>query len=373
VLWRQAEHEPLLERAWDENFARAAIASIVADAETAIDSDGFWPGHPLDDLAESERLCSLYLGSGGMVWGLWKLGSRLDAAALASQAIERYRREPDLGPEGHAPSLLLGESGLLALADAVGSPAADRERLRRLVHENREHPTWELLWGSPGTMLAARASGLDEEWRESARLLWASCDAATGVWTQDMYGQITQYLGAGHGFVANINSLRGHVSEEDLRARTTQVLQRTAGTENGLINWPPLDEPFAEAAEKIRVQWCHGAPGILCMVGDLIPRELALAAGELVWRAGPLRKGAGLCHGTAGNGYAFLKLHSLTGDPVWIERARRFAMHAVEQVTQMRAEHGRGRYTLWTGDLGVAVYLEACISASAAFPIIDGF
>jgi hypothetical protein len=32
------------------------------------------------------------------------------------------------------------------------------------------------------------------------------------------------------------------------------------------------------------------------------------AGGELTWRAGPLAKGANLCHGTAGNGYAFLAL-----------------------------------------------------------------
>jgi len=47
---------------------------------------------------------------------------------------------------------------------AVGSSAADSGRLRDLVRENREHPTWELMWGSAGTMLAARACGLDDEW-----------------------------------------------------------------------------------------------------------------------------------------------------------------------------------------------------------------
>ena len=45
-------------------------------------------------------------------------------------------------------------------------------------------------------------------------------------------------------------------------------------------------------------------------------------AGELVWQAGPLTKGAGLCHGTAGNGYAFLALHGRTRDARWLERAR---------------------------------------------------
>ena len=42
-------------------------------------------------------------------------------------------------------------------------------------------------------------------------------------------------------------------------------------------------------------------------------------------------KGSNLCHGTGGNGYAFLKLHRRTGDPVWLERARAFAMTAIAQ------------------------------------------
>ena len=42
-------------------------------------------------------------------------------------------------------------------------------------------------------------------------------------------------------------------------------------------------------------------------------------------------KGAGLCHGTSGNGYALLKTFERTGDERWLERARRFAVHALAQ------------------------------------------
>jgi hypothetical protein len=52
-------------------------------------------------------------------------------------------------------------------------------------------------------------------------------------------------------------------------------------------------------------------------------------------------------------------------------RARRFAMHAIEQERKERARVGRGRYTLFTGDLGVALYLKACLSGDPAFPTID--
>ena len=93
----------------------------------------------------------------------------------------------------------------------------------------------------------------------------------------------------------------------------------------------------------------------------------------MTWRAGPLGKGANLCHGTAGNGYSFLKLLERTGDELWLHRARAFAMHAIDQVEHARVEHGRGRHTLWTGDLGTALYLAGCIDATAAFPTLDVF
>jgi DUF1680 family protein len=104
-----------------------------------------------------------------------------------------------------------------------------------------------------------------------------------------------------------------------------------------------------------------------------MPRDLAIGAGELVWRAGPLRKGAGLCHGTAGNGFALLRLYELSRDPRWLERARRFAVHAVDQVARQRARYGSGRYTLFTGDIGVALYVQACLDEDPSFPVLDGF
>jgi hypothetical protein len=371
-LWRASEHEPLASRTWDPARAEQAVRAIVADAEQAA-RDWRWPGHPLDDLGEDESLCSLYPGVAGMVWGLHQLGSAFDGAAALSTALAHYRREPDGGAEAHPPSLWMGETGLLVVAAKLDAPCANSERLRDLVRANREHETWELMWGSPGTILAARACGLDGEWRDSANLLYANWDAGTDRWPYLLYGRRDPYLSPAHGFAGNVHALRGLVSDDELRERVTRVLTRRAERADGLVNWPPLDAPFAELADRIRVQWCHGAPGLVITLGELMPVELAMAGGELTWQAGPLLKGPGLCHGTAGNGYAFLRLYALTGDPRWLERARRFAMHAVEQVDAQRARTGRGRYTLWTGDLGVALYLRACLEGVPDVPTIDYF
>jgi hypothetical protein len=368
MLWRESEHEPVTQRLWTAGWAQEALDEIVADAEAASSPDAEWPFHPRDDIADGEVWSGLYLGSAGMAWGLWKLGSAFDAAGAVANALERYRATPDFRQDPHAPSLLCGEAGILAAAECVGSRAADVERLRALIRANRSHPTWELLWGSPGTMLAARAFGLEDEWGESAELLWAQWDDETDLWTQNMYGQVSQYIGPGHGFAANVHALRGFVPDHVLRERVARLTQRLALHDDGLVNWPPMPD---DTPDRFRVQWCHGAPGIVITIGDLLPWELALAGGELTWRAGPLRKGPGLCHGTAGNGYAFLRLHALTGDAMWLDRARRFAVHAVEQVRRERAVVGRGRYSLFTGDIGVALYLRACLDADPSFPVID--
>jgi hypothetical protein len=114
---------------------------------------------------------------------------------------------------------------------------------------------------------------------------------------------------------------------------------------------------------------------VVCL-GDLPGDELdplLIAAGETTWAAGPLAKGPGLCHGTGGNGYAFLKLHRRTGDPRWLERARAFAMHGIAQTEAEAARHGHMRHSLWTGDLGFAIYLWACVHATAEFPTLDVF
>jgi hypothetical protein len=48
-------------------------------------------------------------------------------------------------------------------------------------------------------------------------------------------------------------------------------------------------------------------------------------------------------------------------------------MTAIAQCGEARKRHGRGRYSLWTGDLGLAVYLWVCVTGEPRFPGIDVF
>jgi hypothetical protein len=98
-----------------------------------------------------------------------------------------------------------------------------------------------------------------------------------------------------------------------------------------------------------------------------------LAAAELIWQAGAHgdEKGHGLCHGTSGNGLALLKAFARTRDERWLERARRFAVHAVAQAERIAATNGRRRYSLFTGDVGTALFAAACLDLDTRFPVID--
>jgi lanthionine synthetase-like protein len=130
--------------------------------------------------------------------------------------------------------------------------------------------------------------------------------------------------------------------------------------------------------KNLYCQHCHGAPGMVTTFADasFTSREcedLLLGGGKTTWEAGPLAKGSNFCHGTGGNGYAFLKRHRRTGNATWLARARAFAMAAIAQCRETRDQLGRGRYSLWTGDIGLAVYLWHCLTPAPAFPTVDVF
>jgi hypothetical protein len=382
LLYDPNAHEPLTEHAWDEAAVGDAVAAIAADAEAAFDPDRLWPPHPLDKVTDDDRLETLYLGAAGVVWALHRLGHG-DWNSVAAALPERYANAYD----EELPSLLIGEAGVLLVAHTLAPAREQERRLLDVVRANARNPTRELLWGSPGTMLAARVlwerTGDEvwrEAWRESADWLWD--EWRDDVWPWEYEGRTWYALGPAHGFVGNVLVLaRGDLLDaerrRELERRTVETLSRHAIREDDLAQWPPSLEE-AEKPEKWRTQWCHGAPGIVASLASLWRGNeeltaLLTAGGELTWRAGPLAKGPGLCHGTAGNGYAFLKLFERTGDELWLDRARSFAMHALEQVERTRATFGRGRYSLFTGDLGAAVYARSCLDADASFPTLDVF
>ncbi|HEY0251895.1 MAG TPA: LanC-like protein [Kofleriaceae bacterium] len=375
MLWDPIRHEPLIDAAWDEAVAQAGIREIVTDAERAYDRSTLWPQHPNDLPAPSPNpWTGVYCGAAGVALALSRLGSMRDWNAEVRHFAEIYREAPEEGVA--SPSLMIGEVGILAIADH------ERDRLFTLIESNIENPCIEWLWGAPGTMLPALSlyerTG-EARWRDLyvrcaehlIRTLEYHADFDVWMWTQQLYGEHVRLLGAAHGFAGNMYALlRGAellAQQEMIRERATHTLRSVALGYGEYRNWLPHVGTPRSGRDKILLQWCHGAPGMITALANLRNAEvdeLLLAGAELTWHAGPLAKGQGLCHGTAGNGYALLAMAARTGDERWLDRARRFAMHALAQV---RAQAQR-RYSLWTGDLGVALFLRDCIAGAGELP-----
>jgi lantibiotic modifying enzyme len=395
VLYRTDAFEPLTDEPWDEGRVRSAIAGIVADVDDAYDPASLWPAHEWDAWESRQPLKDLYVGAAGVVWALDAVRrrghaeTRVDLVAAAARALELARIEPDLAGLDNLPtpaesSLLCGEAGIMLVLWRLAPSPVLADALLERVRANVANEAEELMWGAPGTLVAARAmhewTGEErwaEAWRESAEALISRRDG-DGLWAQRLYGAPRgRMLGPAHGLVGIVHPLLQVEGawRESLPRETAAVLEREAVVERGLANWPPLagGELADEDDGQIRLQWCHGAPGIVTTAAPYLDEELLLAGAELTWRAGAhgREKGAGICHGTAGNGYALLKAFGRTGDELWLDRARRFAVHALRQAERDRERRGRGRYSLFTGDLGVALFAASCIDADPRYPVLD--
>jgi hypothetical protein len=394
-----ARHEQLSGTAWNADAVRLEIQSIADDFSAALRGDGGWPTHPLDDEKRSPKW-ALYSGAAGAVVSLRILRRAgyvvPDCSSKLSDIHAAYLLNPDYGYET---GLQLGEIGILTpavLADPGSKETVNRllDCMKKTVH----HQAREITSGATGMMHAALTlfqQARNPVWRdlycEAAQALWNSWarnDAGEWLWKSQIFGGVRTYYGACHGVAGNVHALlRGmEFLPPEWRA---PILQRAADTmSHGVVrheddvNWP-LSSETDPVGKKRLMQWCHGAPGVVTALSiasdekcDASTRLDALIgeAAEAVWKAGPLTKGPGICHGTAGNGYAFLALYQRTGEGHWLDRARQFGMHAIEQSRRARARYGQGRYTLWTGDGGLAVYLHHCLDPrQIRFPGLEDF
>ncbi|MCB9668351.1 MAG: LanC-like protein [Alphaproteobacteria bacterium] len=386
MLFDPERHVPVTLDPLDDAGLASSIRELVVPMLRERLPDGTWPVHPLDDEGrELHPMHNVYFGAAGVVWTLRELAAR------------GHLPEVDLDPHAHVaafpglsdppePWWFTGRSGVRAVALEARWDDGVADALARDIALNAHHPSREVFVGAPGTMLASRFVARFAPDPARWRALWEA-DAARlleqrgpdGLWEQDLYGRKRTMLGAGHGFAGNVASLlagREWLAPDvlaDVVASATDVLERHAVHEEGRVYWwPEIDVPDGKLP---LVQWCHGAPGMVTSFRRA-PREarldgLLVGAGEAIWAAGPVTKGGGLCHGTAGNGMAFLVLHERTGDARWIERARVFAAHAVEQVHAHRDEHELCRTSLFTGDAGVAWFLSCILEQDATFPLVD--
>ena len=402
-VWAPQRHEPVVALPWDADRAREAAIAIARETRDAFDETRLWKLHP-EDTDEGEppdRIdAALYVGAAGTLEGLAaleRLAGPLDVADLA-RATYRAARAGALYSEYASGSYMIG---IAASALAAGSYAGDESALDTLYRDAEATigtDARELFAGSAGELFAVRLAFErtgDTRFKELAARLASELDAAleeyadgVRLWTIHLYRSVWgPFLGAGHGFAGIAHALlcarsiaNAALDFDAFQRSVALTVRSTAVRANGTANWPAIygcESLPGEGGRVTRLQWCHGAAGIVTSL-NAIPAgvdpefdELLSEAGEATWQAGPPLGDAGLCHGAAGSGWAFLKLHRRTGEALWLDRARTFAMHALETMQKRRTNDGSVWPSLLTGDVGTAVYLAACLDLDDRFPALE--
>src|SRR4051812_26387125 len=176
IMITASRHRPLARDAWSETAVRAGIEEIAADAISRFDPDRFWPGHPSGE-GENDGDPSFYKGAAGVIWALdylhrlGAIGATVDFRPVLPRLMERTSADhatsspPDYEKHG---SLMRGDMGAALLAMRLAPAPALADLVYMRAEANNELPVRELMWGMPGSMLAAiHMAGMTKErrWR----------------------------------------------------------------------------------------------------------------------------------------------------------------------------------------------------------------
>lgn len=94
-----------------------------------------------------------------------------------------------------------------------------------------------------------------------------------------------------------------------------------------------------------------------------------------MWNRGLLKR-VGICHGISGNAYAFLALYQLTGNVVFLYRAKAFSCFLLDRAHKLMSKGemhaGDSPYSLFEGIGGMAyLFLDMVEPTNARFPAYE--
>jgi eukaryotic-like serine/threonine-protein kinase len=315
---------------------------------------------------------SLFYGSGGIAYGLYRMGClrgdsrELRIADLWLQRAYKMAESEDgflnseygVIRERVAPSSPFhGMAGLHAiqalLSDAMGDLSTRYAAICKFIDESDLHVTQlDLTLGRAGTLLAAALifdSSRDDAASQARLIELGDAVLAELIHRLQRAGPIASsrdldYLGIAHGWGGVLfAALRW--CEVTERALTSELRERLSeltdcGEPSGRgLRWPVKNACGDPAGEEgYLAGWCNGSAGfaqLWCLAsqlsGDDEFLELATRAAWNAWET-PNRL-SNLCCGTAGVAYALLMVGLHTGDAKWSERARRLAAHVIDDST----------------------------------------
>lgn len=345
----------------------------------ALDEDGI-PGEalqrfemPLSVPGEWERATCWYNGVGGLALTFLRAAEQSKDADkknhFARRALEVAERclEEEREDSKYV-SLMFGAIGHVAVVSCakllLGSKDTSLASLISEAEEATRHDENELLLGKAGA-LAALLWTRQFFWRNGRRIAKELDDVGKRVAAALVASSVDEdalaYVCFGHRFVGAAHGLAGILlvlhwcavlgwledsSATAVRHASLKLCTQTCHLEGKLkkSTIPVLmeeDEARRRRRQDELVHWCHGAAGIPEFAraakahadrdGDDAlagaAQKLCSIAADIVWYKGLILKGGGLCHGVAGNAYAFVSAAHLDKNPQrMMARAMAFAV-----------------------------------------------
>ncbi|XP_043920754.1 lanC-like protein 2 [Protopterus annectens] len=186
-----------------------------------------------------------------------------------------------------------------------------------------------------------------------------------------------QYVGAAHGLSGIYFMLMQPSANVDQEVLTELVKPSVDYVRHKKFRSGNYPSSLSNETDRL-IHWCHGAPGVIHMLiqshkvfKDEKYLKDSIECSDVIWQRGLLRKGYGLCHGSAGNGYSFLSLYRLTQDKKFLYRACKFADWCLDY-----GSHGcripDRPYSLYEGMAGAIHFLSDMLNPEdSRFPAFE--
>ncbi|XP_071650632.1 lanC-like protein 2 isoform X2 [Temnothorax longispinosus] len=293
---------------------------------------------------------SVYTGQAGIAYTLYYYGKYYSDSMYTNMAIEILQRCATEFKSRHNITFLTGVVGPLALAAVILESQQKKKEAEQLILKLKSISTYVLDEHSniPDELLYGRAGYL-------AGLLYVNANLSTAPIEADLIKKVVssiinsgisyassthsqsplmyswhnkEYIGAAHGLAGILYLLLQYLTQVQIDNYIKPSLYYLQKLQFSSGNFP---SSMGNSSDKL-VQWCHGAPGmsaLFCLAYKVFEDgtflETAIQCGEVIWERGLLKKGYSICHGVAGNGYAFMHLFQQTKDIKYLYRACKFA------------------------------------------------
>lgn len=377
MLFENDRHSPYTNKISSTSEWPITITSILNNSLNELQKSIWLPASKLDidNSNDTVKLGNIYFGNLGVLWTLDKLASIYKVNKPNIEKIIFEIKAESVDFEKEPSSFLL--NNLVAcdvLLSILQNNPISAKQIKNWQNNVQENLLYDPLYGVTGLLQLStnlrKLNLLDKEAEQILINLFNKTFNAVNLsdegiligWPTQFKDEIKYFNGAAHGSAGIIEVLYNFAKEfkvngdlEKLKRWASELVNEKSITSEGGANWPKFNQEEVNLENPMLLHWCHGAPGIILSLSEIVwedseARNIIKKAAHTIYQAGPLNKGPGICHGTSGNALAVLKVYQLSNDEKYLNMAIELLNEAIDQFKNSNEK----RFSLWTGDLGLA-------------------